>query len=132
MIKDMYFDYQRHVCWWSFKTELTALPVFDHSMVVTLLHILVGVISYDGDGDDNDDDDGDDDGGDHGDNITCDADVEVAVAPPARKTFFCTFGAISRLSNMMMMAVIMYDDRDEPDDHDDETDDDDSTQNMVV
>ena len=100
-------------------------------MVVTLLHILVGVISYDGDGDDNDDNDGgdghgggDDGHGDNGDevyNITCDADVEVAVAPPARKTFFCTFGAISRLSNMMMMVVIMYDDRD------DETDDDDST-----
>ena len=89
-------------------------------MVVTLLHILVGVISYDGHGDDNDDDDGGDHGGDHGDdhgdkdyNITCDADVEVAVAPPARKTFFCTFGAISRLSNMMM-----YDDRDDHDDDD--------------
>ena len=85
-------------------------------MVVTLLHILV-----DGDGDDNDDDDGGDDGGDDGDNgdevynITCDADVEVAVAPPARKTFFCTFGAISRLSNMMMIIMIMYDDRDDHD-----------------
>ena len=91
-------------------------------MVVTLLHILVGVISYDGDGDDNDGDDGGDDGDGHGDNgdevynITCDADVEVAVAPPARKTFFCTFGAISRLSNMMMMMMIMYDDRDDHDD----------------
>ena len=28
---------------------------------------------------------------------TCEAEVDVAVAPPARKTFFCTFGAIRRL-----------------------------------
>ena len=51
------------------------------------------------------------------------------MAPPARKTFFCTFGAISRLSNMMIIIIVMYDDND---DHDDETDDDGSTQNMVV
>jgi hypothetical protein len=34
---------------------------------------------------------------------TWDAEVEVAVAPPARKTFFCTFGAMSRLKKVGFM-----------------------------
>ncbi len=34
---------------------------------------------------------------------TWDAEVEVAVAPPARKTFFCTFGAMSRLKKVYFM-----------------------------
>ncbi len=34
---------------------------------------------------------------------TWDAEVEVAVAPPARKTFFCTFGAMSRLKKVRFM-----------------------------
>jgi hypothetical protein len=39
---------------------------------------------------------------------TWDAEVEVAVAPPARKTFFCTFGAMSRLKKVYTLCYLLH------------------------
>ena len=89
-------------------SKLTALPVFDHSVVVTLLYVLVGIIhDQDGDIDDYDDDDGNDDQDDDIDDDNDNGGGSVASLWPLRGSNIALHPRWRYDDQMMMMMTMI-------------------------